>query len=224
MNSYGHYVASYAAIPVCIDFARALRHHIAPLLAASRPTLVPGSDAPSRSRRRGVSGVGCSASAGEPSGRVAPPPPPGAQARSADLDSTPTEDSEYSSPDASDDEDHGRHGTPAPLPLPHGFSIAESGFLTDEHFEIRAHNPAAAALVNRYILYRWAGFGWCVGQITSRHTCHLERHKTPKGYANFVVHYESDGSTGQHTLCFDSYNDDETATSPVSTWVLLDKI
>jgi hypothetical protein len=77
--------------------------------------------------------------------------------------------------------------------------------------------------VNRYILYRWAGFGWCVGQITSRHTRHLERHKTPKGYANFVVHYESDGSTGQHTLCFDSYNDDETATSPVSTWVLLDK-
>ena len=46
---------------------------------------------------------------------------------------------------------------------------------------------------------------------------------TPEGYANFVVHYECDGCTSQHPLCFDSYNDDETAKSPVSTWVLLDK-
>ena len=155
--------------------------------------------------------------------------PPSTQARSADPDSTSSEDSEYSSPDASDDDNHGPNGTPAPLPLPHGFSIAESGFnacpmgLTDEYFEIRAHNPAAEALVNRYILYQGAGFGCCVGQITSLHTRHLERHKTPKGYANFVVHYESDGSTAQHTLCFDSYNNNETAKSPVSTWVLLDK-
>jgi len=80
---------------------------------------------------------------------------------------------------------------------------------TNEHFEIRNHNPAASALVNRYIFYKWAGVGWCVGQIISRHDREVERYKTPKGCANLVVHYECDGTTAQHTLCFDCYIDDE---------------
>ena len=83
---------------------------------------------------------------------------------------------------------------------------------------------AADTLVNRFILYRWAGAGWCVGQIIRRHSQKLNRHKTPKGYANFVVSYACDRTEAQHCLCFDSYNDDEVEHSPISTWVLLDQV
>ena len=92
------------------------------------------------------------------------------------------------------------------------------------HFDICRHNPAADTLVNRFILYRWAGAGWCVGQIIRRHSQKLKRHKTPKGYANFVVYYACDRTEAQHCLCFDSYNDDEVEHSPISTWVLLDQV
>ena len=134
-------------------------------------------------------------------------------------------DSEYSS---SDVDDPGGTlppacGAPSQLRPPPGFSIAESGFLSDTHFDICRLNPAADALVNRFILYRWAGAGWCVGQIIKRLSQKLNRHKTPKGYANFVVYYECDRTEAQHCLCFDSYNDDEVENSPVSTWVLLDQ-
>ena len=40
---------------------------------------------------------------------------------------------------------------------------------------------------------------------------------------NFVVFYECDKTEAHHTLCFDSYNDDEVATSPIGTWILLDR-
>jgi hypothetical protein len=109
------------------------------------------------------------------------------------------------------------------LSIPPGFTIAESGFLSDAHFEIRQDNPQADSLVNRYILYRWVGVGWCVGHIKARHSQKFARHKTPKGYANFVVFYECDKTEAHHTLCFDSYNDDEVATSPIGTWILLDR-
>ena len=55
------------------------------------------------------------------------------------------------------------------------------------------------------------------------HKLKLKRHKTPKGYANFVVYHDCDRTEAQHTLCFASYNDDEVENSPISTWVLLDK-
>ena len=79
------------------------------------------------------------------------------------------------------------------------------------------------SLVNRYILYWWVGVGWCVGLIKARHSRKLTRHQTPKGYANFVVYYECDKTEAHHTLCFDSYNDDEVATSQIGMWVLLDR-
>ena len=72
------------------------------------------------------------------------------------------------------------------------------GFLSDTHFNICRDNPAADALVNRFILYRWAGVGWCVGQIIRRHTQQLKRHKTPKGYDNFVFYYDCDRTEAQH--------------------------
>ena len=212
-------------IPVCIEFARALRHHIAPLLSAARLASAPGNDSPRPPRKRKSSGAGGPASSAAPSRPADPPAPPTGSAPIADSgNASPTsesEESEYSSPD--EDENNDPSIPSNALPLPPGFSIADSDFLTDEHFEIRQHNPAASALVNRYILYRWAGVGWCVGLIVSRHTREVQRHKTAKGFANFVVHYECDDTTAQHTLCFDSYNDDESAKSPVSTWVLLDK-
>ena len=77
--------------------------------------------------------------------------------------------------------------------------------------------------MNRYILYRWAGVGWCVGLITARHSQKFAQHKNPKGYANFVVYYECDKTEAHHTLCFDSYNDEEVPNSPISTWILLDR-
>ena len=39
----------------------------------------------------------------------------------------------------------------------------------------------------------------------------------------FVVYYECEKTEAHHTLCFDSYNDDEVATSPIGTWILLDR-
>ena len=77
--------------------------------------------------------------------------------------------------------------------------------------------------MNRYFLYRGVGVGWCVGLIKARHSRKLTRHQTPKGYANFVVYYECDKTEAHHTLCFDSYNDDEVATSPIGMWILLDR-
>jgi hypothetical protein len=62
--------------------------------------------------------------------------------------------------------------------------------------------------VNRYILYLWAGAGWCVGLITAQHSRKLARHQTPKGHANSVVYFECDKTEAHHTLCFDRYNDD----------------
>jgi len=72
-------------------------------------------------------------------------------------------------------------------------------------------------------MYRWARVGWCVGLITARHSRKLARHQTSKGYANFVVYYDCDKTEAHHTLCFNSYNNDEVSTSQVSTWVLLDR-
>ena len=95
-------------------------------------------------------------------------------------------------------------------------------------FASKACSPASSpcrqpslALVNPYILYQWAGVR--VGLITARHSRKLTSHQTPTGYANSVVYYECDKTEAHHTLCFDSYNDDEVDTSRVSTWVLLDR-
>jgi len=197
------------AVPVCVEFARALRLHITPLLA------------PDRAAPRGPARVEGSAAAGQPARHAHPPaaPPdhdPGASSDSSSSSMVGTDDDDYSSADE-DPEATDPPRQSVALPLPAGFSIADSGFLSDQHFEICPINPAADALVNRYILYRWAGAGWCVGRIIARHTREVKRHKTPKGYANFVVYYECDDTTAQHTL------DEESADSQVSSWVLLDK-
>jgi hypothetical protein len=65
--------------------------------------------------------------------------------------------------------------------------------------------------------------GWCVGLIKARHSQKFACHKNPKGYANFVVYHECDKTEAHHTLCFNSYDDDEVATSPIGTWILLER-
>ena len=40
--------------------------------------------------------------------------------------------------------------------------------------------PPPDFLVNRCILYRWAGSGWCVGLVMARHRQRYIRHRTPK--------------------------------------------
>ena len=226
------------AVPLCAEFAGELRRHLESLISSvpaqkfacrrrnkrARKTASAGASHPSSSARKSGTLAGSRAKA--PVTESDDEAPQSSDINSESDDTSPDlGESEYSSSDGDDPDAvlSSARSDSNQLSIPPGFSIADSGFLSDDHFAIRNDNPAADSLVNRYIMYRWAGAGWCVGLITARHPRKLACHQTPKGYANFVVYYDCDKTEAHHTLCFDSYNDDEVATSQVSTWVLLDR-
>ena len=226
------------AVPLCAEFAGELRRHLESLISSvpaqkfacrrrkkrARKTASAGASHPSSSARKSGTLAGSRAKA--PVTESDDEAPQSSDINSESDDTSPDlGESEYSSSDGDDPDAvlSSARSDSNQLSIPPGFSIADSAFLSDDHFAIRNDNPAADSLVNRYIMYRWARVGWCVGLITARHSRKLARHQTSKGYANFVVYYDCDKTEAHHTLCFDSYNDDEVATSPVSTWVLLDR-
>jgi hypothetical protein len=225
------------ALPLCAEFAGALRRHLESLVSSvpaqafagrrknkrARKTATAGMSHPPTSARKRATPVGSRGKA--PATESEDEESPSDNNSESDFPPPDLGESEYSSSDGEDPDEAllSANGEANKLRIPPGFTIAESGFLSDDHFEIRQDNPQADSLVNRYILYRWVGVGWCVGLIKARHSRKLTRHQTPKGYANFVVYYECDKTEAHHTLCFDSYNDDEVATSPIGTWILLDR-
>ena len=224
-------------VPLCVEFAGALRRHLESLVSSVPAQAFAGRRKNKRARKTATAGVrhpltsaSMRATPAGSRGKAPAADPEDEESpsdSSSESDSPPPDpgESEYSSSDGEDPDASlfSANCEANKLSIPPGFTIAESGFLSDAHFEIRQDNPQADSLVNRYILYRWAGVGWCVGHIKARHSQKFARHRTQKGYANFVVFYECDQTEAHHTLCFDSYNDDEVATSPIGTWILLDR-
>ena len=74
---------------------------------------------------------------------------------SSESDSPPPDpgESEYSSSDGEDPDEalFSANCEANELSIPPGFTIAESGFLSDNHFEIRQDNPQADSLVNHWL-------------------------------------------------------------------------
>ena len=191
--------AAGSSQPKTAEFAGALRRHLESLVSSvpaqafagrrknkrARKTATAGMSHPPNSARKRATPVGSRGKA--PATESEDEESPSDNNSESDFPPPDLGESEYSS---SDGEDPDEALFPAnfeanKLSIPPGFTIAESGFLSDDHFEIRHDNPQADSLVNRYILYRWVGVGWCVGLIKARRSRKLTRHQTPKGYANF---------------------------------------
>jgi len=105
--------------------------------------------------------------------------------------------------------------------VPDGFRISQEP--PDENaLGMERDNSQADALVDRFIMYKWLGLGWCTGKILRRNTD--ARRKVNKQPVNFYVHYEVDKTEAAHALSLDKYRREGTGEAPYDQWVLLEKV
>ena len=99
-----------------------------------------------------------------------------------------------------------------------GAAAAASGRLAAPTPEQLVFKSAAGAeLVGKFILFNWAGVGWCHGEITRVNTD--GRRTVEKGTpANFFVFYEIDDDESKHELSLEEYGRKDV----VNAWVLLE--
>jgi hypothetical protein len=81
-------------------------------------------------------------------------------------------------------------------------------------------NVAGDDLVDKDIIYKWHGFGWCVGQIIRRNTD--QRCKMHGQVINFHVLYEGDTLVAKDALSLCRYHHEGTGNADYQSWVLLE--
>ena len=84
-------------------------------------------------------------------------------------------------------------------------------------------NAKGDELVGRKIMYRWEGFGWCVGEIVLRNVdATLQLDKQP---VNFYVFYEIDKQVAKHALSLKNYRKEGArGDTDYHHWVLLEEV
>ena len=111
----------------------------------------------------------------------------------------------------------------APFALPAGCRVASPP--PDE--QLVFGSSTGDALIGRRLLYRWAGAGWCLGQVARRGTSASETVGRSKAPVNFLVYYPVDGQLASHSLRLEAYMSEATLSSPhlpYGTWLLLDEL
>jgi hypothetical protein len=110
----------------------------------------------------------------------------------------------------------------APFALPAGYRVAAP----PPGEQLVFGSSAGDALIGRRLLYRWEGWGWCLGQVARRGTSASDTVGKNKAPVNFLVYYPMDGQLASHSLRPETYMSEATLTSPhlpYGTWLLLEE-